>query len=625
MKKLQRIGLFLCLLFLGVICSPAKITEASGGYEISSYHTDIMVMEDNKIYVHEKLNVNFTEERHGIIRFVPERFSYRGEDGKVYMYKTKISNLSVEGDPYTVESDGDYQKIQIGDEDKTVTGDRTYILSYTIDVGEDRIPEYDMLYLDLLGADNDCVVEKADFTITFEKPADMEKIQFYCGEVGTTDASGVTYQIADGKVTGSTARALKEGEALTVFLKLPADYYSGARTYKPFLMMIGILLLLGVTAAALFLFLKTRGQRHVVSTVEFYPPEGMTSAEVGYIIDGVAGEEDVVSLFIWLADQGYLRISGEGKDMTFTKVREMEKSMPHYLKVFYRGLFRKRESVTMKELTKDFYESYTSTLSCLKDHFSGKRRLSDTRVSAAGWGLIAGAAITTFMGLMGCGGTVDSRLFLYSVLSGIILAGGGYILNYMWHQHIFGKKSHMMAVYGSMAGLYGIVALLFVMRNTFFVNIFPVMILLTGFIAVLVAAATYKFTDYKIEVSGKLLGLRQFIETAELDRLEMLVCDNPEYFYHILPYAYVFGLTDKWIKQFEEIAVEPPLWYYGNYDASMYSFMIYRMVHDLQDGCRGGIRKMQEEHAAKMAESSAGGSGGGFSGGGAGGGGTSSW
>ena len=60
---------------------------------------------------------------------------------------------------------------------------------------------------------------------------------------------------------------------------------------------------------------------------------------------------------------------------------------------------------------------------------------------------------------------------------------------------------------------------------------------------------------------GQIFGLRNFIEKAELPKLNLLVEEDPSYFYNILPYAYVMGLTDKWIKQFENIAVPPADWY----------------------------------------------------------------
>jgi hypothetical protein len=54
-------------------------------------------------------------------------------------------------------------------------------------------------------------------------------------------------------------------------------------------------------------------------------------------------------------------------------------------------------------------------------------------------------------------------------------------------------------------------------------------------------------------LQGELEGLKKFIKTAEVDKLKALVEENPSYFYNVLPFAYIFNLSDKWIKQFEKL------------------------------------------------------------------------
>ena len=43
-----------------------------------------------------------------------------------------------------------------------------------------------------------------------------------------------------------------------------------------------------------------------------------------------------------------------------------------------------------------------------------------------------------------------------------------------------------------------------------------------------------------------------------------LVKENPSYVYDVLPFAYVLGVSDKWIKQFESIMTLQPEWYSGD-------------------------------------------------------------
>ncbi len=110
------------------------------------------------------------------------------------------------------------------------------------------------------------------------------------------------------------------------------------------------------------------------------------------------------------------------------------------------------------------------------------------------------------------------------------------------------------------------------------------------------------------------------METAEKDRLEMLVHDNPKYFYNILPFAYVLGVSDKWVNKFENIAIEPPEWYSGH-GAFTTATMWYAMDRTLSSAASA----MSSAPRQSSSGGGSGSSGGGVSGGGSGGGGGGSW
>lgn len=60
---------------------------------------------------------------------------------------------------------------------------------------------------------------------------------------------------------------------------------------------------------ALLLWYKYGRDDQVVETVEFYPPQGFNSLEVGFLYKGKAENQDVTSLLIYLANQGYIKIA----------------------------------------------------------------------------------------------------------------------------------------------------------------------------------------------------------------------------------------------------------------------------------------------------------------------------
>ena len=60
------------------------------------------------------------------------------------------------------------------------------------------------------------------------------------------------------------------------------------------------------------------------------------------------------------------------------------------------------------------------------------------------------------------------------------------------------------------------------------------------------------------EIDGRIKGFKTFIKKVELNKLKMLVNENPTYFYDIIPYAYIFNLSDEWINNFNQLDLREP-------------------------------------------------------------------
>ena len=127
-----------------------------------------------------------------------------------------------------------------------------------------------------------------------------------------------------------------------------------------------------------------------------------------------------------------------------------------------------------------------------------------------------------------------------------------------------------------------------------------------------------KRTSYGNEMLGKLRGFKNFLETTEKDKLEAMVMEDPNYFYNILPYTYVLGVSDKWIKKFETIALQAPSWY-----DSPTKFNTIRFGTFMNNTMASAQNVMSSKPQSNSSSSKS--SGGGISGGGSGGGGGGSW
>jgi uncharacterized membrane protein len=136
------------------------------------------------------------------------------------------------------------------------------------------------------------------------------------------------------------------------------------------------------------------------------------------------------------------------------------------------------------------------------------------------------------------------------------------------------------------------------------------------FVMVMMLKVMPKRSAYGNELLGKIKGFKNFLELAEKPKLEELVMQDPAYFYNILPFTYVLGVSDKWIKKFEVIALQAPDWYAGSTAFNMVSFGSFM---------DSTMTTAATSMSSSPSSSSGGSSGGGSSGGGSGGGGGGSW
>ena len=83
-------------------------------------------------------------------------------------------------------------------------------------------------------------------------------------------------------------------------------------------------------------------------------------------------------------------------------------------------------------------------------------------------------------------------------------------------------------------------------------NIVYVLSFISIFISGFFAIITSRKTSYGEMISSKVLGFRNYLNTAEKNQLNKLVEDDPNYFYNILPYTYVLNISKKWIDTFEK-------------------------------------------------------------------------
>lgn len=615
----------LAFLFAFILCFGCiDVYADDGGYTIDDYKVNAIYHSNNTIDVKEVINVNFSSNRHGIYRNIPETM-YVNRDEK---YKLSIKNITVMNDEYEVDYDSGNRVIQIGSADYTIIGPHTYTLTYTIVIPEDYHSDLDFIYYSVLGNNWDTTINHFSFDIQFEKALtekEMSNIEVFSGSLGNqSNDLNVTPIITSTSISGS-AYDIGAKQAITIFGKLRKNYFVGAKqtTSKVPFVFLGLAILFGLYSLVRCLLLK---KTHITPIVNFYPPKDMDPAMVGTIVDESVDQEDLMALIPYWASKGYLTISETSDDLILTKVEDHEPPVLNHQKKIYKGLFKYKDSVKLSKLSSNFGKAMNDAKEALNNEFSGDKKLSK----------IDHGFVTTILAMI-C--MIVCILFntRYSIVDNLIetiLATFTFVIlmvmNYSAAASSVFNKNKLGVLKKALSVALVLVVVYFIYRQTqSIVSIVSFEFMVIGIVAttlpILFSSKFNVVSDYFKSVAGDLLGFKDFIEKAEVPQLERLSEENPSYYYDVIPYAMVFGLSEMWTKKFSTIPLAQPDWYDSYYSDPYTSYFYYRMLtRSMYEPIHQNLLDYQTEQMKSTADSM-GSSFGGFSGGGAGGGGGGSW
>ena len=437
------------------------------------------------------------------------------------------------------------------------------------------------------------------------KDFDESKIGFSVGKYGSTNNANINYYVSDNIISGYYYNGLNKKEGLTIRLELPEGYFVKQPIDVKNYITIVILILFVIITILMVLIDKYKNK--VVDTVEFYPPKGLNSLEVGYIYKGKAINRDVTSLLIYLANKGYLKIKKVKNELNdndlnsykIVKLKDYKDIEDINEKAFLTGLFgysnknNEKIEISINSLI-GFYETNKEIL----ENINGKqkKKINVMRIIIA-----IMATISAFL-------LFDTKIFVFLLFYAVLF----YIIAIL----IETKGLHTFTNNKTMNKICIIFCILMSSLGMFYAisNLDYILLEIIIYIYFLTFPVCYGLIPNKIsyskEIIGKVKGFRNYLQTAEKEKLESMVEDNPNYFYDILPYAYVLGITDKWIKKFENITIPDPTWCEGfvNFDILTIEGFMHETISSIE---------------TSMSTDTS--SGGGISGGGSGGGGGGSW
>ena len=599
MRRLAVLSAVALLLLVG----GAVPAAAQAGESIRDYDVQLAIGDDGVLTATETITYDFDgADRHGIFREVPVRFRYDDRYDRVYPLHVRSVTATPSGTPagVKVETEGRIKRLRIGDPDKTVTGVHTYKIVYTVEGALNGFTDHDELFWNAIGTNWSVPIAQANVRVT--APAPIGQVACFAGPEGSRLPCASSTK--DGAQATFSHTSLNPFDGLTVVVGFPTgavpapkpvldERWSAARAFRltPVTGTSAGLLLAAVVAALGWLgWGRGRDRRwagspvdvafgnesgveetvplfeHVETPVEFVPPDGIRPGEVGTLIDERANPLDVTATLVDLAVRGYLRIEEIPKDGWFGKpdwrlvrVKEPE-GLKRYEAELQRALFKDGDEVLLSDL---------------KTHFASRlHKVQDALyedATAAGWFL--------------------------------------------------GRPDRVRQVW---AGL-GVVALILgigvtvLAAATTHLGLIPIPLVIGGLGLLILSGRMPRRTPKGTGMLRRVHGFRRLIAESEKERARF--AERANIFSEYLPYAVVFGCTDKWARTFAGLDQEQLAtggWYVSShpFDALLFANAI------------DGFAVTTSGTIAAATPSSSGASGfggGGFSGGGGGGGGGGSW
>ncbi len=575
-RYISKIRVFHRAAILALFLMAVAATASARQLKIEKFSAEIFVQPDSSLDVTETIEVGFIGVWHGLYRTIP--IEYETPQGFNYsLFVTLQEATDQAGQKLKVEAsrDGHYLKWKIYVDDATDV-DRTIHLRYKVRNGLKFFEDHDELYWNVTGDEWDVPVGNASAQIFLPQGVTGVRTNEFTGSYGSR-AQNANVKASENSVEVSMVRPLAFHEGLTVvvgwdkgFVKEPgtADLIGQffASNWPLFIPIVVFVFMFWLWSA------RGRDPRVGPIAVQYAPPDGMTPAEAGALVDESAAMRDITATIVDLAVRGYIVIEEKEKSQMMGLVHNKEyifhlkkdpndwTSLKTHERVLLGGIFSNgaETDVELSSLQNKFYRSLPgikdSIFDALMERGYFQHRPDYVRKGYASGGIVAGV-------LLGYAGAAMSKTMGMAPAPFMVAAflTAGIVIGFGWFMPA--RTS------GGAKALAGV------------------------------------------------LGFEDFLSHVEADHMER-ISQTPETFEKFLPFAMALGVEKKWVGAFQNIYSQPPSWYQGGYyNGGFYPILFVNSLDNMT---------MRASSVMASAPRSSGGSGfggGGSSGGGFGGGG----
>ena len=572
------VKVFLVLL-LGFL--PSTAVAQVRNWRISDFKDTIAISHDGSALVSERITLVFVGEWHGIHRTIP--IEYPGPHGTNYTLFVDVKSVTDENGhklKYDSSKSGAYRDLKIyipGAVDTT----RVVKIDYTVGNAVRFFDNNDEFYWNVTGNDWPVPIEHASaFVALPESASGGLRAQAFTGTYGSAEHEA-TSEVKGADVMFETTNPLPMRGGMTIDIFIPQGVLKEPGALTKFFRFLGsnpIVFLPFVTLAGMFAlwWYKGKDPDPGVSVAPMYePPQDMSPAEVGALVDDEVDPRDITSTIVDLAVRGFIKIEEtppEGlifktKDYILHSLKsptEWTKIAPHE-QVMLNNIFAGGATATrLTNLKNRFYTAVPKIKQDVMGSLKNKGMYLVDPDSAIGYGVVAALVIVAPFVIVQVLGWKD----LFASIPLVVLS----------------------------VAISAVVWWLFARQIT---------------------AKTVRGGRTRVAI----LGFQEFMNRVDADRIKRM---PPDTFEKFLPYAMALGVEHHWAQAFAGMIKDPPSWYSSPggpvmFNPIFFSSSMHSMASDMHQVFVSSPR------ASSSGSGFSGGGGGGFSGGGFGGGGGSAF
>jgi len=550
MNIVKRIFYFSVLFF----CMPLIVGATST--EVVGFEAIINVSKDRKINVDEKIDLYIIDKTNSFERIINKKgFMYRKDGSKIYN-DPRISDIKSK-ELANISSSNKQEKIKLKLNGKQDTVE-TVNLSYNYNLGKDQVKDYDEIYYSILNNEN--VASNVVFEITLPEDAKVNNVAFSINNKYNLSNDDVTYEIENNVITGYLNIMLNENEEFFVHVELPNNYFKNVVdnfNYLKYLYLLFPLITLGIIFKFWWKYAKEnkfKEETTISVPYEFDP------VEIGYLYKGTIDENDLVTDLLFLANNGYLKIEenedgyklGKENSFKFIKTKEYEKNNA-IQKLLFEGIFKEKEIAELKDIEYG-YSSKIIDVKKMIDNKDNRLKIFNLEINDVKKVSLIALVISLFvLNIEPIKQLTNSYLFV-PVFT--FLMGFGFSILFILNTKGTLKKLFGILLFGSVV----VISIYALLGQTQLIIIYILQLLLI-YLSFMFYKKIPVRTIYGNKKLAEINAFRIGLLSMTITELEEKIEENKNYFYDMLPYAIVLGITNEWMLKGKNLITDKPYWH----------------------------------------------------------------